>query len=133
MDFLIVLLVLGLSVGCYYLVKKVIPQYNPADIAYVQSLFGISMDIIDELDLKNEPQVKMIAHIISTSLNQVYLIGKNKDLIGEELEKNTWELVKDSCEALQIEITPAREKTIQALIDIGLDTISSHPILGDMD
>ena len=133
MELLIALLIvcgaLGLSVGIKCLLNKSGYVYNPADIAYVQSIFQLTMDVVDELNLKEEPQIKAIAKIVSSALlinaglNQVILEATD----GANLTENTYKMVKDVCNALDIELTPSRERIIIGLIDVGLNNLGLTP------
>jgi len=116
---LIVAGVLGISGLALYLREKHL--YNPADIAYVQSAFNLGMDIVNELNLKQEPQIRLIAQIVSDILNQILKVETNED--EATLEANAMKTIQDALIAAKITITPEREKIVQALVDTTLNNI----------
>ena len=124
---LIVLGVLDSIIGFKYAKKRFGWYFNPADIAYVQSLFGLTMDIIDELDMKQEKDIKFIGGIVSSAINYVLVTsnttGEVNSLTHEIIDALVWDVIKNSCANLSVELNDNRIKIIQGLIDITLNKV----------
>jgi hypothetical protein len=66
---LIVLGVLALTFLFKYLKVKKIINFDINDLIEISAMFGIGVDLIDELDLKCEKQIKVITAILKDTLD----------------------------------------------------------------
>lgn len=85
------------------------------DIQLVLSLFDITMDIVDEMNLKNETEIKLIAQIIDRSLNYALFISESDDIYDVAVK-----YAIDTLTNMNIEVTENRKDIISKLIQIGL-------------
>jgi hypothetical protein len=105
----------GITVGLIYLTsylrrKKLITS---DDLQFAMLSIGLTMEIVDQLNLKNESEIKKITSIVLNSLGFAIAIFKEEDIL-----KNAYLHARELSEDYGIEITPEREQIIKQLIDI---------------
>ena len=71
------LVVAGVNIIIYFVVKKI--TITKEQIATIRELFGLSVAIIDELNLKQEKEIMRISGIVTNALDLAYVLNDNKD------------------------------------------------------
>lgn len=108
--------VIGLTILVIYLRKNKI--VTKQDLETVKEIFQLSTQMMQELNLKNEPQLIQISQIVLTSLDFACMTYSNVET--EELldiaTKKTYEL----CNDLNIELNDNRKSIIKQFITLGL-------------
>ena len=116
---LIVVGVLGVIFGVAYLRKKNIIEIDVDDLLFIVTAFGLTMDIIDELDLKFEPKIKQIRGILEDTMD--FVIANYTDDV--DMQNVAYNYAIGLAEKIGLELTDARKVIIAKLIDIGLQNI----------
>jgi hypothetical protein len=116
----IIIFTLGISFGLGYLKKKNIIKADIDDIIFVVSLFNLSVEVVDELNLKQEPLIKKIADIVSETLEYI------ASIYDENVDKHVlaYDYACNLALKLNIELTDNRKNIINSLIDIGINSLS---------
>lgn len=114
----IVVFIGGITYGIRYAKKNKLIDEN--DIALVKDLLGITNEIVDELNLKQEEKLMTINNVILESVifaEKAYKDEKDKvAMYGAALE-----YAKNLCKAYSIEITENRAKILDTLISIAIE------------
>lgn len=92
---------------------------NSEDLNFVASLFSITIQIIEELNLQNEDKIKEIGEVVYDSLQFAAAI-MDDDMTLEEVENYAYNYSIEVCESLEIEMTDQRRSIIRALIELGI-------------
>lgn len=116
---LVVIGVLGFIFGIAYLRKKNIIKIDVDDLLFIATSFGLTMDIIDELDLKNESKIKQIRSILEDTMD--FVIANYTD--GVDMQSVAYNYAIGLAEKIGLELTDARKVIIARLIDMGLQNI----------
>jgi len=114
----LIIVALGIPIGIAYLRKKDIIKVDVDDILLVVTMFNLSLEIIDELNLKQETQIKTIGNILSMTMNYIaetYNDNANMQLLAENYAFGL-------ADKLGLILTEERQQIIKKLIDIGLQT-----------
>ena len=115
------LIVVGVNVLVYFVVKKM--TISKEQISTIKELFGLSIAIVDELNLKQEEEIMRISNICYNALDLAYVINNNRNDIIE----NAYNYAINTMEKLNLEVNENREKIVRTLIEIGVDTILNLP------
>ena len=115
------LIVVGVNVLVYFVVKKM--TISKEQISTIKELFGLSIAVIDELNLKQEEEIMRISNICYNALDLAYVINDNRNDIIE----NAYNYAINTMEKLNLEVNENREKIVRTLIEIGVDTILNLP------
>ena len=109
-----VALTCGVIFGAGYLRKK--GYVLPEDLSFAINVLKLSSAVIDELDLKQEKQIKAITNFIVISLKMAEASANvtTKDQLLDLARKNCYKL----CESTGIKITASRTEIIETLLDI---------------
>lgn len=102
-----------------YLEKKNYIKISQEELEKVISLFQLSMEVVDELNLKEEPLIKKIADIVVDSLE----LFKDRYTDKEEAIKEITAYVIRMCGVINIPMTEQRQKIIETFVKIGIDNI----------
>jgi hypothetical protein len=105
----------GVTVGLIWLTsylrgKKLITS---EDLQFTMLTIGLTIEIVDQLNLRQESEIKKITSIVLNSLGFAIAIFKDEDVL-----KNAYLHAIELCEEYNIEVTPEREQIIKQLIDI---------------
>lgn len=111
------LVVAGVNIIIYFVVKKI--TITKEQIATIRELFGLSVAIIDELNLKQEKEIMRISGIVTNALDLAYVLNDNKD----DIIKNAYNYTINTMEKLNLEVNENREKIVRTLIELGVHTI----------
>ena len=111
------LVVVGINIIVYFVVKKLI--ITKEQIATIRELFGLSVAVIDELNLKQEKEIMQISSIVTNALDLAFVLNDNKDDIIE----NAYNYAINTMKKLNLELNENREKIVRTLIEIGIHTI----------
>lgn len=114
----IIAIVIAFIFGVLYLKKKGV--VTESDIKTVADMLGLSLAILDELDLKQEPEIKKISEFVFIGLNAAigsYTLEGDKDKIVV-LAKN---LVFELCKKQNLEVNENRKMIIEKLVELGLN------------
>lgn len=111
------LVVVGINIIVYFVVKKLI--ITKEQIATIRELFGLSVAVIDELNLKQEKEIMQISSIVTNALDLAFVLNDNQDDIIE----NAYNYAINTMEKLNLELNENREKIVRTLIEIGIHTI----------
>ena len=111
------LVVIGVNIVVYFVVKKL--TITREQIATIRELFGLSVAVIDELNLKQEKEIMRISGIVTNALDLAYVINDNRNDIIE----NAYNYAINTMEKLNLEVNENREKIVRTLIEIGVHTI----------
>ena len=112
----VVIGVISFAFGVNYLEKK--EYITPVQLNSITNMFGLGVEFIDELDLKNETQIMNISQIVMMSLK--YAI----DISGTDKEKvklTALEYSEGLCGKFKIKLTDNRISLMSKLIDAGLE------------
>jgi hypothetical protein len=107
----IVCFVIGLTFLAKYLKKKNI--IDSEDLQFAMTTMGLTLQIIDELNLKQESEIKKISSIVLNSLGFAIAIFKDENVV-----ENAYQHAIELCEDYGLEVTPQREMIIRQLIEI---------------
>ena len=111
----IVVVVVGMVFGVAYLRKN--NYVKESDLVFVSTILGIGIEILNELNLKNEKEILKISFIVQDSIN--FAIGMFDDT--NDIYIKSCEYAYNLCEQAGIEITDSRRNIIQQLIKLGLE------------
>lgn len=111
------LVVAGVNIIIYFVVKKI--TITKEQIATIRELFGLSVAVIDELNLKQEKEIMRISGIVTNALDLAYVLNNNRD----DIIKNAYNYAINTMEKLNLEVNENREKIVRTLIEIGVHTI----------
>ena len=111
------LVVAGVNIIIYFVVKKI--TITKEQITTIRELFGLSVAIIDELNLKQEKEIMRISGIVTNALDLAYVLNDNKD----DIIKNAYNYTINTMEKLNLEVNENREKIVRTLIELGVHTI----------
>lgn len=111
----IIVAVVGLVFGVAYLRKN--NYVKESDLVFVSTVLGISIEILNEMNLKNEKEILKLSSIIQDSLN--FAIGMFDD--KNDTYAKACEYAYNLCEQAGIEVTDNRRDIIQKLIKLGLE------------
>lgn len=109
------IILVGVAFGIRFATKK--GYVKEADLEFVIGLFDLTMAIVDELDLKNEQEIKRIAEYVKLGLDYAREVAEGGSL--DSVVEYTIEL----CQKNDIEINEQREKIIRQLAMIGLNKV----------
>ena len=115
------LIVVGVNVLVYFVVKKM--TISKQQISTIKELFGLSIAVIDELNLKQEEDIMRISNICYNALDLAYVLNDNKDDIIE----NAYNYAINTMEKVGLETNENRQRIVRTLIEIGVDTILNLP------
>lgn len=115
------LIVVGVNVLVYFVVKKM--TISKQQISTIKELFGLSIAVIDELNLKQEEEIMRISNICYNALDLAYVISDNRNDIIE----NAYNYAINTMEKLNLETNENRQRIVRTLIEIGVDTILNLP------
>ena len=115
------LIVVGVNIIIYLVVKKL--TITKEQIATIRELFGLSVAVIDELNLKQEKEIMRISSIVTNALDLAFVLNDNQDDIIE----NAYNYAINTMEKLNLEVNENREKIVRTLIEIGIHTILNLP------
>ena len=111
------LIVVGVNVLVYFVVKKM--TISKEQISTIKELFGLSIAVIDELNLKQEEEIMRISNICYNALDLAYVIN---DII-----ENAYNYAINTMEKVGLETSENRQRIVRTLIEIGVDTILNLP------
>lgn len=114
----IIAIVISFIFGVLYLKRKGV--VSESDIKTVADMLGLSLAILNELDLKQENEIKKIGEFVFIGLNSaigLYSLEGNKDKIIL-LAKN---LVFELCSKSGLEVTDNRRVIVEKLVELGLN------------
>lgn len=120
-----IIIVLAVIFSVSYARKKNLVSAD--DLIFSARVLGLTANIIEELRLKNEPQIKQIANIVLLALDEAIKIvqSKNKEEIIQEAIDKAYKL----CEQGNIQLTDSRKEIIKNLIQIALENKFTDRIL----
>ena len=110
-----VLISMGLAFGMAYLRKNRIIEAD--DIRFAVSILNLTMSIVDELNLKNESEIKEISKVVLLSLEYGVELYSKTD--KESVIKAAKTCATALCLQKNIELTPERLNIVNSLIEIG--------------
>ncbi len=113
---LVVAIILAATITFKILQSKGIIRFTKDDVIEFAMLFNLTMDIVDELDLKYESRIKEIGNIVASALAYA-----EKQFDDVDKEKNAVAFAFELCDKFAIELTDARKKIIEKLIHMGLE------------
>jgi hypothetical protein len=121
----VLVLVIGFLIGIKQLKKKGIIDSD--DVLFAVKVLDLSIAIVDELDLKNESEIKKISQIVVDALEfAVAQLQDSENVIGE-----TVDYCYEVCDELGIELTDSRKILIGQLVSIGLDNRYAKGLIGE--
>lgn len=115
----IIIGVLAIFYGLYYAKKK--GYVKSEDLIFVGQLLGISMQLIDELDLKKEKEILKISSIIKDGVSfalSIYNESTDKQIIIDE----ACDYVESTCLSFNIELTENRRSIILGLVTMAINS-----------
>lgn len=122
-----VLFVIIALMGAYGLIRlkksgKIIINYQ--ELMDISVLFGLTMEMMNELGLTKEPMVKSVSDVVELTLEFIEgnYVG-NGDETEEEIQTACEDFAFGLCEQFKLEMTVDRQVMIEKLIDIGLHQI----------
>lgn len=115
------LIVVGVNVLVYFVVKKM--TISKQQISTIKELFGLSIAVIDELNLKQEEEIMRISNICYNALDLAYVINDNRNDIIE----NAYNYAINTMKKVGLETNANRQRIVKTLIEIGVDTILNLP------
>lgn len=111
----IVIAVVGLVFGVAYLQKNNL--ISKENLLFVSTILGIGVEVLDEMNLKNEKDILKISSIIQDSLNFAVGMFDNTD----DTYNKACEYAFNLCEQASIELTDNRKNIIEQLIKMSLE------------
>ena len=129
MEFLVALGVVAGTMGIVVLVRYLQRKnlISSEDIQIVAAMFELSVDIIDELNLKEEEHILIIAKTVESSLRYAAQLSM-EDLSEGEMEEASFLYAQGFLQGIGIETNEHRERIMRGLIDIGLNEIEKKLI-----
>jgi hypothetical protein len=124
MDYTILIVILiiagliGLTVLAVNLRKRNIVTAD--DLLFASNLLGLSISIINELNLQHEDKIKEISKVVTDAVN--YVIGNMKN-DGNEVEL-AYLYALTLCSDLKIDLTEERKAIIRQLIELSFNKIN---------
>lgn len=116
---LILLVIVGLTFLAITLKKKNI--VSAEDLEFAVSMLGLSVAIIDELNLKDEDKIKDISQIVIDAVN--YVTENMKDSTADKVQlAYSYALVL--CFDMNISLTEERKNIIKRLIELSFSKIN---------
>jgi hypothetical protein len=109
---LIIAFVIGLSFLSKYIKSKNIVSSD--DMMFAMQVLKLSVEIVDQLNLKNEEKIKSIAQIVIDSV--AYAIENMKD--SKDIQSLAVEHAYEMCNNFNIELTDERKNIINQLISL---------------
>lgn len=86
-------------------------------VSFVAKTFNLTSKVVDELNLKKEKQILMIADIVNDSIEYILAIMDNPNFMVDE----AYNYAVDKCLAFGIELTDNRREILLHLITAGLN------------
>ena len=86
-------------------------------VSFVTKTFNLTSKVVDELNLKKEKQILMIADIVNDSIEYILAIMDNPNSMVDE----AYNYAVDKCLAFGIELTDNRKDILRQLIVAGLN------------
>lgn len=86
-------------------------------VSFVAKTFNLTSKVVDELNLKKEKQILMIADIVNDSIEYILAIMDNPNFMVDE----AYNYAVDKCLAFGIELTDNRKDILRQLIVAGLN------------
>jgi len=86
-------------------------------VSFVVKTFNLTSKVVDELNLKKEKQILMIADIVNDSIEYILAIMDNPNSMVDE----AYNYAVDKCLAFGIELTDNRKDILRQLIVAGLN------------
>jgi len=86
-------------------------------VSFVAKTFNLTSKVVDELNLKKEKQILMIADIVNDSIEYILAIMDNPNSMVDE----AYNYAVDKCLAFGIELTDNRKDILRQLIVAGLN------------
>lgn len=111
----IVIAVVGMVFGVAYLRKN--NYVKESDLVFVSTVLGIGIEILNEMNLKNEKEILKISSIVQDSINFAIGMFDNQN----DTYNKACEYAFKMCEQASIELTDNRKNIIQQLIKLGLE------------
>lgn len=112
----VVIGVISFAFGVNYLEKK--EYITPIQLNSIMNMFGLGVEFIDELDLKNETQIMDISQLVMMSLKYAIDIS---DTDKEKAKLTALEYSEGLCNKFKIKLTDNRISLMSKLIDAGLE------------
>jgi len=86
-------------------------------VSFVAKTFNLTSKLVDELNLKKEKQISLIADIVNDSIEYILAIMDNPNYMVDE----AYNYAVDKCLAFGIELTDNRKDILRQLIVAGLN------------
>lgn len=118
--------IVALAIGLVFLAKYLKNRglVDSDDLDFASSILGLSVEIIDLLDLKYEKDIKRIANIVINSVNLASEVMKTEyadyDDVYKALVEKAEAFAYESCEDAGIELDDNKKVIISQLIEIAL-------------
>lgn len=109
--------VIALTLAIIY-IKNKYTNIKIDDILNIVTMFNLTMDVIDELNLKNETKIKFISRIVNDTLSYIAENYKGNDVINA-----AYTYANNLAYNIGVEMNDNRVAIIHKLIDIGLKTL----------
>lgn len=93
--------------------------FTSDDLKFAQTLLGLSIEIIDELDLKQEAEIQKIARVVDTALTQMQLV-LNDEATYDQMVNQTYENALKIAEEFDLEMNTQRDKIVLELVQFGV-------------
>ncbi len=113
----ILIVAVGLIFGANYLRKKGL--ISESDLEFASKLLGLTVSIVNELNLQNEDKIKNISNFIILGLNEVNSTMALTD--KQQIIDNVKNYVYKACEQANIELTDNRKNIINSLVEIAVN------------
>ena len=120
---LFVIIAIGSVFGIGYLRKN--GYVKSEDLLFVIKTFDLTISILDELNIRNESQIKSLANMVLDGLKFAYQVDGRPIA---EIKLLALEYVLQLAELNKITITQNRLAIIQQLIDLGLAQKLNYPM-----
>lgn len=114
-----IILSLGLIFGVQYLKKN--NKIDDKTLEIVINSLGLSLAIIDELDLKNEDKILKIGNVVIDSIKYAQTVLKSAN--DEDLINNAIAYAQKMCTDQGIELTDSRKAIIESLVKLSVSNL----------
>jgi hypothetical protein len=116
----IIIVLIGFSMAIVFGIKylKLKNIISNQDIEMISSMFGLSLLLIDELNLAKERQIKQIGEIVIRAVEFGYDSGNVQDY--DFLKSLAYEYILENMKILKLELTDNRAKIIDNLLSIAI-------------
>lgn len=125
MDYTILIIIgilaglMGLALGIGWLRRK--GYIIPEDLYLVMKAFDLTIQVVDELNLDKEEEIKKVADLVSLSLHYAYEVVDSENQEPDYIFTIAKNYLDKFAEELGLEMTSSRREIVEGLLMVAIE------------